>query len=1448
MIVLIFGARSPATTHYVDLNSSNPTPPFLDWSTAATNIQDAVDASVDGDTVLVTNGVYATGGREIYSTLTNRVAINKALAVQSVNGPALTLIDGGGAVRPVYMTNAATLSGFTLTNGHTASVVNDLVGSGGGVWCESTNATITNCVIGGNVAYWQGGGAYAGTLINSLLITNRSSANGAGAIGATLDGCVITSNLGNDGGGGVSACLVNNSLIIYNQGQFGGGANASVLNNCTMVGNSAFQMGGGDYQGVLNNCIVYDNSAASGGSNYSGSTISFSCTAPLPVSGSNNVASPPLFVNLSGGDFHLLSNSPCLNVGNNAAVVGTTDLDGNPRIVADVVDMGAYEYQSIVPLTVAIQVATTNIALDYSLNFQAVIQGGNPDILYWDFGDGTFVSNQLTPSHAWTAPGLYTVIATVSNAFTPGGATASVSVLVNSTGVVYVNVNGNNPVAPYSSWDTAATNIQDAIDAAFDGSLVLVTNGVYAVGGRTANGFALTNRVITYHLVTLESVNGPAATTIEGYTPATTNGPSAVRCVLLSSNTALIGFTIAGGATLASGDAVNELSGGGIWCAAGNSVVSNCVVVSNACASLGGGTFQGTLLNCTVASNFSRNSGGGSSSSAMSNCVVTGNLAIGSGGGSYSSTLNNCTVLGNLAFVSGGGAYSGTLYNCSVSSNSAINPNPFIMTSGGGVASATVVNCLITGNSASNGGGVNSGTIVNSAIFDNTALTGGGVYGGSATNCAIVGNVATAVGSVAGGLYVCSAANCIVYFNTSGNPNFNNYQNGSQVLDHCCTFPMPSSGTGNITNDPALASVQHISLNSPCRGAGNAAVTTGVDIDGEPWADPPSIGCDELYPGTLTNTPVITILASYTNVPVGYSNNFFASISGPVDGSIWDFGDGTRATNAPLISHIWPALGTYPVTLYAFNDSYPSGLAAVLTINYYIPPTLYVMTNSKTPIAPYDSWSKAATNIQNAIDVAYTNDLILVSNGVYNNGSRTNTDGSTNRVLVWQPLMIQSVNGPAVTRIDGGGTMRCVYLTNGAGLAGFAISNGFSGNGGGILCASSNNVVSSCLVVSNHAGNGGGMFLGTATNCSFTRNSTPANGAAAYESTLENCVVGPLNSGFGSVANCVITNCLIASNGLGVSGGTVFNSLITSNLADAAMNSTLVGCTLSMNGPYNGAVVYNSKLTNCVLTRNLPSADGGGVAGLSTLVNCTIVSNSIPVSIIGTLVIMENCVSYYNGLTNGGNSTVGNHLTNCCVYPLPPSGVGNFTNAPLFVNLTGGDFHLQSTSPCINAGNNTFVAVGTDLDGNPRIEGGTVDVGAYEYQTPTSVLSYAWAQQYGIPTDGSADFADPDGDGMNNWQEWIAGTNPTNALSALELLPPVLTNSAGVTITWQSVTNQTYYLERATDIGSTPAFSPIQSNIVGQAGFTSFIDTTATNSNAYFYRVGVQQPYANVFN
>jgi hypothetical protein len=176
----------------------------------------------------------------------------------------------------------------------------------------------------------------------------------------------------------------------------------------------------------------------------------------------------------------------------------------------------------------------------------------------------------------------------------------------------------------------------------------------------------------------------------------------------------------------------------------------------------------------------------------------------------------------------------------------------------------------------------------------------------------------------------------------------------------------------------------------------------------------------------------------------------------------------------------------------------------------------------------------------------------------------------------------------------------------------------------------------------------------------------------------------------------------------------------------------------------------------------------------------------------------------------------------------------------LFVETNGwADLRLQPDSPSINAGLNGFATGLEDLDGNPRIVGGTVDIGAYEFQTPASQLSYAWLQQYGLPTDGSVDYTDPDGDRLNNWQEWQCATEPTNALSALRLLTPQ-TVGTNLVVSWESVSGKSYFLQRSTGLGTNTSFLPLATNLVGQAGTTTFTDTNAAPSGPRFYRVGVQ--------
>src|SRR6476659_887672 len=98
-IFISFLAEAHAA-RYVDVNNSSPAFPYSSWETAATNIQNAIDAASAGETIWVTNGVYATGTRVIAEAFSiNLVAVTTAVTVQSVNGPAVTRIQGGVAIR-----------------------------------------------------------------------------------------------------------------------------------------------------------------------------------------------------------------------------------------------------------------------------------------------------------------------------------------------------------------------------------------------------------------------------------------------------------------------------------------------------------------------------------------------------------------------------------------------------------------------------------------------------------------------------------------------------------------------------------------------------------------------------------------------------------------------------------------------------------------------------------------------------------------------------------------------------------------------------------------------------------------------------------------------------------------------------------------------------------------------------------------------------------------------------------------------------------------------------------------------------------------------------------------------------------------------------------------------------------------------------------------------------
>jgi len=1490
--VLLAASSLPAATLYVSLESTNPTPPYTSWQNAARVIQDAVEAAAAGDQIVVTNGTYATGGRTVgTNVLVNRVAVDKPLAVRSVNGPQFTVIqgdqvsgtiNGSGAIRCVYLASGASLSGFTLTNGATRQWTGDNRDeSGGGVWCDSPSVVVSNCVMADNSSYTGASGAFGGTLNNCTLASNL----GNGASGSTLNNCVLSNNLGsgassstlnncilignsggqgggasyctltnctltgnttyNQGGGAISCTLYNcmlsgnsgsqgggscdstlyNCTLSGNSGWEGGGAWYSTLNNCILSGNTASWRGGGAFGGTLNGCGLIGNSASSegGGADYSalynctltGNSVSdasgsgggafdcalfncllyfntapdganydlscglnYCCTTPLPTGGAGNSDLDPLLASAS----HLSSGSPCRDAGSAAYATGT-DIDGEswgapPSIGCDEYHVGAVTGA----LSVSLLANYTNVAVGYPVGLTAVVEGRTTGSV-WDFGDGMVVSNRPYASHAWAAPGDYAVVLRTYNESLPGGVAATVTVHVAPAPTYYVSAAGANPQPPYATWPTAATTIQDAVDAALlPGALVVVTNGTYSAGGRALGAGGLLNRVAVDKPLVLRSVNGPRFTVIQGANIS--GGEGSIRCVYLTDGASLFGFTLTNGVAD---------SGGGVWAESAGAIVSNCVLAGNQATNYGGGAYGGTLKNCTL----------------------TGNRA-GSGGGAYGDTLNGCALTGNSASSEGGGACGGTLYNCT-----------------------------LTGNSVSTAG----------------------VSGGGAFDCALY--------------------NCILFFNTA--PSGTNYD-VSSGLNYCCTTPLPA-GTGNTSLDPQLASASHLSAGSPCRGAGSAAYATGTDIDGEPWGIPPSIGCDEYHAGAVAGLLSVAILAPYTNFAVGHLLGLTAAIEGRTVASVWDFGDGVVASNWPCAAHAWSTGGDYTVVLRAYNESHPEGVAGSLAV-HVTPTVYYVLAGNPNPVAPYTNWATAAQTIQDAVDAdVIPGAIVLVGDGQYSRGGRTVGNSSlVNRVAITRPLAVRSVNGPQFTFINGGGTNRCASLADGASLSGFTLTNGYccGDDGAGVWCASREALLTNCVIVgglaafdTSYNGGGGGGVCGCALfNCTLTRNSAGGfgggavgstlngctisgnsadSGGGARDCTLNNCVVtGNGASGFdgngGGVEYCTLTNCTVSGNsafwgGGGAGEGSLYNCVVSGNHAyygsgGGAGGCTLYSCTLTgnyaYNGPGGGASACN--LYSCTLSGNSASYSGGAAGG--TLYNCTVSGNSAGYdggvgANYGYPSTLYNCIVYYNTAQSGSNYGTNCTLNYCCTTPLPPNGVGIITKAPLFVDYANGNLRLQSNSPCINAGNNAYVTTATDLDGKPRIVSGTVDIGAYEYQGTGSVISYAWLQQYGLPTDGTADYADPDHDGLNNWQEWVCGTDPTNALSALRMVSALPTGT-NTTVTWQSVAGVNYFLERSATLAS--PFTDVATNILGQAGTTIYADTNATGPGPFFYRVEVKSP------
>jgi len=317
------------------------------------------------------NAIYGQGGGAYI--LAGGTLQDSVIANNSSTGDYLLAVSGGG----VYIGAQGALQNCLIVSNTVANSWKD--GLGGGVFVSGT-ALIENCEIRCNALsasgseYFDGrpGYAYGGGI---YIATN-----------ATLRNCLVVSNTVKGVGG--------NCYLGYPGGQggdgyaYGGGlyvaVTADVL-NCTISRNASVGEGGqgynrlpdtmgdgygyagGAFGGGIRSSILFANTALSGNAEHLGGGFICSRSTPLPP-GEGNVANDPLFIAADRGDFRLATNSPCLNQGTNQAwMAGAKDLEGKPRIMGEVVDMGAYE--------------SFPLDLDTDLN-------GLPDYWEWRYGQG----------------------------------------------------------------------------------------------------------------------------------------------------------------------------------------------------------------------------------------------------------------------------------------------------------------------------------------------------------------------------------------------------------------------------------------------------------------------------------------------------------------------------------------------------------------------------------------------------------------------------------------------------------------------------------------------------------------------------------------------------------------------------------------------------------------------------------------------------------------------------------------------------------------------------------------------------------------------------------------------------------------------------------------------------------------------------------------------------
>lgn len=344
------------------------------WSLAKKTVQAGIDtASKQGGEVWVSQGTYSE--RIILHPLAHVYAgfagieCQKSQRNTANNKATLDGGAGGSVVTAVAGERVSTLDGFIVRNG--SGTLRNSYTYGGGIYCDASSPTFSNNTIAENTAR-TGGGIYcassaAPTIVDNSIAGNTASVSGGGMhienSLATVAGNIISDNSASSGdGGGIcgavsSAAVITGNLIAKNRANGKGGGLYSVatstITNNTVTENTA-SSGGGIYCGsankIANNIVAFNssgifrggigalvlrNNCVFGNTSYDYSGLD---------AGTGDISADPLFVDRAAGNYHLSIASPCINAGwNDAEGLPETDMDGEPRICAGIVDIGADE-------------------------------------------------------------------------------------------------------------------------------------------------------------------------------------------------------------------------------------------------------------------------------------------------------------------------------------------------------------------------------------------------------------------------------------------------------------------------------------------------------------------------------------------------------------------------------------------------------------------------------------------------------------------------------------------------------------------------------------------------------------------------------------------------------------------------------------------------------------------------------------------------------------------------------------------------------------------------------------------------------------------------------------------------------------------------------------------------------------------------------------------------